>query len=163
MRSKILFGCAAAFLFLYLAFSQFKFYSNAWSVTFEVSDGQTSLDITSGKFKGNRLLIFFPHAATVQATPPQTVVFWKKEAAAQVPFGHVDFVSPRPSPGRVTFRVLGHEVDLRPQAVYLDRIEYKLDSNRIIRLLPAPPPEPEPPAPPARNTPPAKKKNTKRS
>jgi hypothetical protein len=73
MKPKILFGSAVALLFLFLAFSQFKFYSDAWAVTFEVSDGQTSVDITSGKFKGNRLQILFPHAATPQALAPRTV------------------------------------------------------------------------------------------
>jgi hypothetical protein len=157
MRPKTLIGLAAGLLFAYIAFSQFKFYSDAWSVTFEVSDGQTSLDITSGKFKNKRLQILLPHAATPLPMGPRTVVFWKKEAAAQVPFGTVNFVSPRPAPGRVTLLVLGHEIDLRPQAVYLDRQEYKLDSNRIIRLLPAPPPESTPAAAPAAAATPAAK------
>ena len=167
MRPKTLFGLAAVLFLLFVVFSQFRFYSNAWAVTFEVSEGQTSLDIASGKFKGHRLQILFPHPATVQSIPPQTVVFWRKEAAAQIPFGKVEFVSPRPSPGRVTLLVLGHEIDLRPQAVYLDRMEYKLDSNRIIRLLPAPPPETAAPAAaPAsapRQHPPVKKKTSRRS
>ena len=55
-----------------------------------------------------------------------------------LPFGQCVFVDSTFLPGTLTFEVFGHEIELLPRVLIIDREEHTWQSNSIITLAPRP-------------------------
>ena len=59
----------------------------------------------------------------------------------EVPFGKCVFMDTTFLPGTVTFELFGHEIELLPRVLIIDRQEHRWQSDAVIvlsRLQPAP-------------------------
>ena len=71
--------------------------------------------------------------------PTATLLFAKPRAVPyEVPFGKCVFLDLSSLPGTVTFDLLGHEIQLLPRVLIIDRQEYAWRANAAITLHPAP-------------------------
>ncbi len=95
-----------------------------WQVTFtKVADGLPTLIINQPALGISNVLITFP---AVNATPTnETMVFSvPRPVPFEVPFGSCIFEDTTFQPGTIVFKLFGHEVQLIPRVLTVDRKEY---------------------------------------
>src|SRR5688572_18204805 len=106
-----------------------------WQVTFasdnagqpEVTVDQPALSLTNVQFRfiGEKI------AAT---NFQKTILF--DSPITNVPFGQVIFIDTTFLPGTVTFEIFGHEVQLLPRVLIVNKREVPWQANRAIELTP---------------------------
>lgn len=103
-----------------------------WHVTFTVeSSGAPSIVINQPRLNITNLKIIF--AGETATNPPGVVVFDIPQKPA--PFGKVKFEDLTYLPGTVTFDFFGHEVELLPRTLYINRKEHVWKSGETITLF----------------------------
>jgi len=79
---------------------------------------------------------------TNHQSPVTTLLFAQpRPVPFEVPFGKCVFVDTTFMPGTVTFELFGHEIELLPRVLVIDRREHRWQSDAVIvlsRLQPAP-------------------------
>lgn len=115
-----------------------------WQVTFETGPtGTPAVVVNQPKLHITNLKIEFAGETATNASA--TVVFDVPERP--VPFGRVKFEDLTYLPGTVTMDLFGHEVELLPRTLYINRKPHPWTSNRTITLTtgdkPASLPEPK--------------------
>jgi len=118
-----------------------------WEVTF-ITDptGAPAIIVNHRKLKiANLKIVFLGETA---ANVRSVVVFDSPQSP--VPFGKVKFEDLTYLPGTVTFDFFGHEIELLPRTLYINRKAHPWSSNEGITLSPADKPAalPEPKAKP---------------
>ena len=116
----------------------------AWQVTFTTQPSAAPAIVVSQPTLhiANLKIVFSGETAT---NAPGTVVFDFPQKP--VPFGKVKFEDLTYLPGTVTFDFFGHEIELLPRTLYINRHARPWNSNETITLSaadkPAPLPEPK--------------------
>ena len=118
-----------------------------WEVTFTTEpSGAPAIFVNQPKLNIANLKIVFDGESATNA--PATVLFDAPQKP--VPFGKVKFEDLTYLPGTVTFDFFGHEIELLPRTLYLNRKAHSWISNEAITLSradkPAALPEPNPKA-----------------
>jgi hypothetical protein len=100
-----------------------------WHVTFMAeTSGVPAIVVDEPKLGISRLKITFPneHAAATNSTvifdPPRAVPF-------DIPFGQCIFLDTTFQPGTVVFNLYGHEIQLLPRVLTIDKTEYPWQSD----------------------------------
>jgi len=116
-----------------------------WKVTFtntpsgnpEVVIDQTTLTISNvqilfsdGDVTDRSLITNYPLPTTYTFSQPKVVPY-------DVPFGKCVFIDTTFLPGTLTFQFFGHEIELLPRVLVLDRHEHPWQSGEVINLAPA--------------------------
>src|SRR6267142_6132974 len=79
--------------------------------------------------------ISFPEQAVNSTQKPRTLVFSQPQPVPyDVPFGKCVFMDTTFLPGTLTFQLFGHEIELLPRVLVLDRQEHAWKSGEIVAL-----------------------------
>ena len=106
-----------------------------WEVTFTTdATGNPSITIYQPKLNISSVELVFLGEKLEQTNLSQTVSFNRVNAA--VPFGKVIFLDLMILPGTVTLDLFGHEVELLPRTLILNKKEYPWRSDSVIELSP---------------------------
>jgi len=116
-----------------------------WRVTFtQETNGAPAIIVNQPKLNITNLKIVF--GGETAANPDATVLFDVPQKP--VPFGRVKFEDLTYLPGTVTFDLFGHEIELLPRTLYINRRSRPWRSNETITLTaadkPAALPDPSP-------------------
>lgn len=116
-----------------------------WEVAFQTNEaGRPSLVVSQPALKIQDVRIEFPDEQTTHTNLQQTVLF--ERPRKKVPFGKKIYEDLRTLPGVVTFDLFGHEIELLPRVLYVNKREVPWRSNTTIELFqtnkPAQPPKP---------------------
>lgn len=105
-----------------------------WEVNFATHSSSNAMIIVNQPTLGitNVQIIFEGERATNQVAG--TVAFTKPQLA--VPFGKVKFEDLTYLPGSVAFDFFGHEVELLPRTLYLNKKEHTWKSGSVYELRP---------------------------
>jgi hypothetical protein len=152
------------YVFFYQAIEHRRTRKGPWQVTFTHNTaGAPAIVITQPKLAITNVQIVFP-GGTLLATnaaggfafdrsrpespganyqsPATTLLFAQPQPVPyEVPFGKCVFMDTTFLPGTVTFQLFGHEIELLPRVLVIDRQEHRWESNAVIvlsRLQPAP-------------------------
>lgn len=106
-----------------------------WEVTFTREAGAPALVVNQARLGiGDVRLVFSGAQATRNL--PQTLWFTDARSVPfDLPFGKCVFLDPLFLPGTVTFEMFGHEIQLLPRVLTIDRVEYPWQSNATITLI----------------------------
>jgi len=101
-----------------------------WQVVFGTNDsGWASVRVNQPFLNIETTLVFIGEKATNEG-----VVFFDKPSKA-VPFGRVKFEDLTYLPGSVAFDFFGHEVELLPRTLYLNKREYPWKKGDVHELV----------------------------
>lgn len=138
---RVLLGFAAvgmAYLLLFHAIESRRVAKGPWRVTFAVREGVPSLIVNQPALKIEAVEIVFgdEHLATnlfytVQFDQARPVPF-------ELPFGRCVFLDATFLPGTVVLEAFGHEIQLLPRTLTIDRFEQPWRSGQRFRLGRAP-------------------------
>ncbi|MCI0744412.1 MAG: hypothetical protein L0Y58_03300 [Verrucomicrobia subdivision 3 bacterium] len=116
-----------------------------WRVTFAASNEIPRIDVAQERLKFFATLVFVGEANTA-TNLPQAVIF--DQPKRSIPFGRVIYEDLTQLPGVVTFDLFGHEIELLPRALIVNKREVPWNSRPSIELFatnkPATPPQPAP-------------------
>jgi hypothetical protein len=116
-----------------------------WEVTFAANEAGPVLAVRQPHLNYN-CTITFPGESATATNLPQTVTFDRPKKA--VPFGKVIYEDLMQLPGVVTFDLFGHEIELLPRTLIVNKREVPWSSQRSVVLWstnkPAQPPTPRP-------------------
>jgi hypothetical protein len=108
-----------------------------WEVTFTVSEGAPAIMIQQPKLAITNVTIAFPEQPAPASNSLRTVFFDEPHAVPyDVPFGKCLFMDTTFLPGTVTFQLFGHEIELLPRALIIDRQEHPWLPDSSITLHP---------------------------
>lgn len=114
-----------------------------WVVAFDAAAaGRPAIVVSQPSLNISNLRIVFEGESATNA--PGTVAF--DIPGRTVPFGRVKFEDLTYLPGTVTLDLFGHEIELLPRTLYINRKAHPWASNQTITLTPADKPKslPEP-------------------
>ncbi len=128
------FGLALAiYLSSYHWIEHLRTRKGGWQVTFRSdSNGTPALEVTQPKLRISNLTLAFPGQRISLTGLLATVVF--DRPITNVPFGKVVYFDTTFLPGSMVFDLFGHEVQLLPRVLLLDRREVPWQSGTTIRL-----------------------------
>ena len=113
-----------------------------WQVTFiSDSSGVPSVIVAEKKLNLSDVRFTFPEARVSRLNISETLAFDRPKT--NVPFGRVIFFDTTFLPGTLTFDFFGHQIELMPRALVIDRKEIPWQSGTHHELT-------APPGPPAR-------------
>jgi hypothetical protein len=106
-----------------------------WLVEFSNQTNLPSLVINEPRLNISNLCITFP--GQVEPLQHSTLVFdHPQEPPFDVPFGQCIFEDLTFLPGTVVFKIHGHEIQLLPRVLTIDKKEYPWQSNTTLPLAP---------------------------
>jgi hypothetical protein len=117
-----------------------------WEVTFSTNTlGQALIQVKQPKLKIDNVMIVIAHTNVMDVTLPTTIKFGNPAKAFPypVPFGKAIFLDTTFLPGAVTMVLCGHEIELLPRTLSVDRIAYPWKEQVITLKNPLPIPFPE--------------------
>jgi hypothetical protein len=134
LRRHLLIGFAAALVLYALFFSldqHIRQRKGPWEVTFGTNKtGTPFIEVTQPTLQIHTAILF----AGEHATNTGTVRFDQPEKP--IPFGATKFEDLTYLPGSVVFGIFGHEVELLPRILYLNKKEHPWRRDEIIELKP---------------------------
>ena len=105
-----------------------------WEVTFTTdAAGNPSITIYQPKLNISSVELVFPGEKFAQTNLAQPVSFNRVDAT--VPFGKVLFLDLMFLPGTVTLDLFGHEVELLPRTLILNKKEHPWRSDSVLELV----------------------------
>ena len=109
-----------------------------WEVTFtNNSEGAPTLVINQPKLAITNVQVSFPEQpALPQQAQTNLVASQPRPVPYQVPLGKCVFMDTTFLPGTLTFEMLGHEIELLPRVLVIDRQEHPWLSDSTITLHP---------------------------
>ncbi len=113
-----------------------------WQVTFtnDVS-GVPALVVNQPTLAISNVWISFPGGEWKAINPPRTIAFAQpKPVPFDIPLGECLFMDTTFLPGTVVFGIFGHEIQLIPRVLTIDRKERPWQSDTTISLVPTNPP-----------------------
>jgi hypothetical protein len=106
-----------------------------WEVTFRADpNGTPVLEITEPRLGIARVELAFTGANVSGLSTATTVRFDQPAQRDAVPFGRVKFLDTTQLPGTVTLDAFGHEIELLPRTLILDKREHPWRSGERIEL-----------------------------
>jgi hypothetical protein len=127
----------ALYVMAYTAIEHRRTRNGPWLVTFTNLSGAPALVVDEPQLNIGSVTISFPGQSasftnqTVRFDPPQPVPF-------TLPFGQCVFEDTTFQPGTLVFAVFGHEIQLLPRTLTLDKREVPWQSGAVIALTNAP-------------------------
>ncbi|MGZ8938231.1 MAG: hypothetical protein ACXW32_03365 [Limisphaerales bacterium] len=107
-----------------------------WDVTFGTNiAGHASIAVNHAGLGITNVQIFFESEFVTNTNPAGRVIFNKPQQL--VPFGKVKFEDLTYLPGSVAFDFFGHEVELLPRTLYLNKKEHPWESGAVFELNPS--------------------------
>ena len=104
-----------------------------WQITFSTdSSGIPGIIIQEPQLSLSNVTIVFPGARIAQTNLSTVVVF--DNPMKTVPFGKLIFHDLMYLPGTVTLALFGHEIELLPRVLIIDRKEYSWKSGTTLSL-----------------------------
>jgi hypothetical protein len=105
-----------------------------WEVTFAVEEGTPALIVNQSKLGiANVRIVFRSGPATTNSLP--TIRFDQtRPAPFDLPFGRCVFLDPLFLPGTVALEAFGHQIQLMPRTLTIDRVEHRWRSGETIIL-----------------------------
>ena len=146
---QILIALFALVLALYLAsfhgLEYLRHRKGPWSVRFDATtDGTPFAEISQPRLGINSVRLIFPGETFTNAA--ETIHFALPEPTHPVPFGRVIYEDLTFLPGVVTFDLFGHEIELVPRTLVVNRKAIPWRPGAMIELArdrkPATPPQP---------------------
>src|SRR4051812_15843339 len=109
-----------------------------WQVTFTNNPtGSAEILINQSTLGISNVQILFPNQTITNYQSPINHAFSQpKPVPYDVPFGKCVFMDTTFLPGTLTFRFFGHEIELLPRVLVLDRQEHSWRSGEVITLTP---------------------------
>jgi len=105
-----------------------------WELTFTQVDNSPALHINHTKLNLTNITILFA-AAIAPTNLPQTIRFQHGQIAPlDLPFGKCIFLDTLYLPGTVTCEIFGHEIQLLPRTLTIDRVEHPWQAGEKILL-----------------------------
>ena len=131
-------------LLLYLAAYSFiehrRVRNGSWLVTFTQNSGVPMLVVSEPALAITNVQIVFPGASVDETNLNSTLDFAQPFPVPHpVPFGEIIFMDTTFLPGTVVFQMFGHEIQLIPRVLTIDKQERPWRSNEIISLPPQDP------------------------
>ncbi len=107
-----------------------------WQVTFTNSEvGVPKMIVSQPKLKIFDLKIDFPDDKPLLINTNSLMIFaTPKEVPFPVPFGQCIFMDTTFLPGTITFNLFGHEIELLPRVLIIDKTEHPWQSDTTIAL-----------------------------
>jgi hypothetical protein len=111
-----------------------------WEVTFtNNAAGMPIVMVNQHKLAITNYQIVFPDQPTPSTNALGTLLFNQPQPVPYpVPFGKCLFMDTTFLPGTVTFQLFGHEIELLPRALIIDRQEHPWVSDSTLTLHPVP-------------------------
>ncbi len=111
-----------------------------WDVKFtNTSEGFPMLLVNQPKLSITNVQITFPEQPSLPAASQTNLVFSQpRPVPYPVPLGSCVFMDTTFLPGTLTFQLLGHEIELLPRVLIIDRQEHPWQSDSTIPLHPQP-------------------------
>lgn len=115
-----------------------------WQVTFtntpagipEIIINQTALSISNVQIEFADMLVTNQLPITNNQLPITMRFSQPKPVPYEIPFGKCIFMDTTFQPGTLTFQLFGHEIELLPRVLVLDRQEHPWESGEVIILNP---------------------------
>lgn len=109
-----------------------------WQVSFTSnSNGDATIVIDQPGLAIKNVHITFPDSKSNRAGSPVVYTFNQPtNTPFAVPFGECKLMDLRFLPGTVTLQLYGHEIELLPRALMINRQEYPWRQNGVIKLHP---------------------------
>jgi hypothetical protein len=107
-----------------------------WELTFTQTDAAPTLQISQARLGLSNITIVFA-AAVVPTNLPQTIRFQHGQVATSavaLPFGQCVFLDTLYLPGTVACEIFGHEIQILPRTLTIDRVEHPWRSGEKILL-----------------------------
>jgi hypothetical protein len=105
-----------------------------WQATFMTVDGLPTMMINHPKSQLTNITIAFV-GAPAPTNPPQTVAFEHgRPAPFDLPFGKCVFIDALYMPGTAACEIFGHEIQLMPRVLTIDKVERPWRSGEKILL-----------------------------
>jgi hypothetical protein len=130
----------AGYIIFYQGIEHRRTRSGPWRVTFTTgSNDVPTIVVDQPRLAVTNVQIRFAGEALIVTNGPTTVVFGQpRPVPYEVPFGTCVFMDTTFLPGTVTLQLFGHEIELLPRVLVVDRLEHPWRSGTIIALPPAP-------------------------
>src|ERR1051325_10910632 len=129
------------YIFVYHFIENRRTRKGPWQVTFTTnSSGNPELIINQPALNISNVQICFSHVVTNQSTVTNygaavTYAFSQpKPVPYDVAFGKCIFMDTTFQPGTLTFQFFGHEIELLPRVLVIDRHEHPWNSGEAIKL-----------------------------
>jgi hypothetical protein len=124
------------YVFFYHAIEYRRTRNGPWRVTFTTGSGNVPvIVIDQPKLAITNIAISFPGAGVRETNSPVTLAFDQpRPVPYEVPFGQCVFMDTTFLPGTVTFQLFGHEIELLPRVLVIDRQEHPWPPGTAIAL-----------------------------
>lgn len=131
----VLVACAVLYFGGFWAMQHWRARRGPWVVTFQTSgEGIPQLTITAPGLGVSNVLLVFPGTNLPSRANAVTVTFDDPTCVAAVPFGRVKFLDTTFLPGTVTFELFGHEIELLPRTLIVNKREHPWRNGGRIEL-----------------------------
>lgn len=107
--------------------------NDPWEITFTQVDNSPALLVSHARLGLTNVTIIFPDA--VATNTPQTIRFEHGRVAPfDLPFGKCVFLDTLYLPGSMAMELFGHQIQLMPRTMLIDRLEHAWLSGEKILL-----------------------------
>ena len=138
----------AGYIVFYQIIEHRRTRNGPWQVTFTTSGvGVPAIVINQPRLAITNVQISFSVRAKPATNRPVTLLFREpKPVPYEVPLGNCVFMETTFLPGTVTLQLFGHEIELLPRVLVIDRQEHSWRPGNTIALPPGPaaPPQTKP-------------------
>lgn len=136
----VVFGCVlVGYLVVFYFIEHQRRKDGPWQATFTQVDGLPALIVNHPKSHRTNITIAFVDAP-VPTNLPQTVLFEHgRPAPFALPFGHCVFIDAMYVPGTAVCEIFGHQIQLMPRVLTIDKVERPWKSGEKILLTNQPP------------------------
>jgi hypothetical protein len=110
-----------------------------WMVTFASPAGTPSLAIEQPTLGIHDVRIVFPEARAATNAPERIAFSQARPVPFDVPFGRCVFLDPLFLPGTVVLDIEGHQIQILPRVLTIDRVEHPWRNGETIELRKSPP------------------------
>jgi hypothetical protein len=128
----------AIYILAYSAIEHYRSHNGPWRVAFtnDASGAPTMLIAQPALTITNVQLVFAGAVLPVTNTLPALALEQPRPVPFEVPFGRCVFLDLTSLPGTAAFNVFGHEVQLLPRVLTIDKVEHSWRSDAVYTLPP---------------------------
>lgn len=133
--------CAVLYFGGFWVLQHWRVRRGPWEVTFRTSPaGVPEIEIAAPALGVRGVCVEFPGARLAAPLAGVTIRFDDPARRTAVPFGQVKFLDTTFLPGTVTFDLFGHEVELLPRTLIVDKREHAWRAGQRLSLPATGPP-----------------------
>ncbi len=124
----------AAYLAFYQCDKQLRTRNGPWEARFSVESGTPTVTVNESHLKVANVKFQFPGESVTNLT--DTVIVFDSPIKTNIPFGRVVFLDTTYLPGAATMNFFGHEIELLPRTLVVNRKEVAWETAKTITLKP---------------------------